>query len=283
MEVVEEPREAPASSWVLVAQFFVVPVVIVALCVGIFLLFGLITGESRGARDYLDEVKAGSGNRRWQAAFELSKFVGDKRAKVDPRFGRDLAGVFRGAKEDPKVRQYLALAMGRLGDPVAVDTLVGAVSDRDPDTRLYVVWSLGQLRDARALEPLLAVVEGNDPNLRKMAIYSLGMIGDARAVAPLKAALNDPRHDIRWNSALALARLRDPSGIDTLHQMLDRRALAALPEATEPQRSEAIINAARAVGLLKDVSARPLLEAVRDTDPDVKARSAAISALKEIP
>ena len=70
--VIEEPEEVPQSTWVLVGQFFVVPVVIVALCVGIFILFGLITGDARNARDYLEEVRAGKGNRRWQAAFELS-------------------------------------------------------------------------------------------------------------------------------------------------------------------------------------------------------------------
>src|SRR5262245_52874025 len=127
--VVEEPPQVPASSWVLVGQFFIVPVIIVGLCVGIFVLFGLITGESRGPRDYLEEVKAGSGSRRWQAAFELSKYLNEPRRKTDPRFAKDLASVFRGVRDDEKVRQYLALAMGRLGDPVAVEPLLEAVAD----------------------------------------------------------------------------------------------------------------------------------------------------------
>ena len=103
--IIEEPEEVPQSTWVLVGQFFVVPVVIVALCVGIFILFGLITGDARTARDYLEEVRAGKGNRRWQAAFELSKFLNQKGSQnKEPRLARDISSAFRNAKDDdPRV------------------------------------------------------------------------------------------------------------------------------------------------------------------------------------
>lgn len=282
---VEEPEEVPKSSWVLVGQFFVVPIIIVALCVGIFILFGLITGENRTARDYLEEVRAGKGSRRWQAAFELSKHLSSgARAREDPRLVRDLNAAFRAAKEDdPRVRQYLALAMGRMQDPSSVEPLIHSLGDRDPDTRLYVIWALGELRDVRAVEPLLGMTEDQDPNLRKMVVYSLGMLQDQRALPSLRAALNDRSQDVRWNAALALARLRDPSGVEIIHQMLDRKHLESLPAVSAAQVSEAMINAARAAALLKDSSARSLLEEVRENDQDLKVRGAAIEALKEIP
>src|SRR5213592_3413640 len=96
--IIEEPEQAPASSWVLVSQFFIVPVVIIALCVGIFILFGLITGETRSARDYLEEVKAGKGSRRWQAAFELSRYLhsrGGARPQ-DALLAQDMCVAYRG-------------------------------------------------------------------------------------------------------------------------------------------------------------------------------------------
>ena len=146
--VIEEPEEVPQSTWVLVGQFFVVPVVIVALCVGIFVLFG-ITGDARNARDYLEEVRAGKGNRRWQAAFELSKYLNQEGSKDrEPRLAQDISSAFRKAKDDdPRVRQYLALAMGTLRDGVAVEPLVEAFDYISPEVRLYAVWALGEIRD----------------------------------------------------------------------------------------------------------------------------------------
>jgi len=282
--IVEEPEEVPQSSWVLVGQFFVVPVIIVALCVGVFLLFGLITRENRSARDYLEEIKSGKGNRRWQAAFELSKFITQNRGQVgDQRLARDISSAFRNSKDDdPRIRQYLALAMGALRDSTAVEPLIESLDDSNPEIRLYAMWALGEIRDQRAVDPLLKRVETSEHDLRKTAVYSLGMLQDRRALPALQAALNDTYQDVRWNAALALARFRDLSGLEILHQMLDRKFLDASAEVNEQQKSEAMINAARAVALLKDSSARPLLEELKNNDPDVKVRSAAIEALKEI-
>src|SRR5262249_58934186 len=55
----------------LVLQFFIFPLSIVAVCVTVFVIFGLIASEGKGPRQYLDEVRTGSANQRWQAAFEL--------------------------------------------------------------------------------------------------------------------------------------------------------------------------------------------------------------------
>jgi len=44
-----------------------------------------------------------------------------------------------------------------------------------------------------------------------------------------------------------------------------------------------MINAASAVTILRDTSARPLLEEARRNDKDLKVRAAAIDALKKIP
>lgn len=283
--IIEEPEEVPTSSLVLVAQFFVVPVIIVALCFGIFVLFGLITGENRSARDYLEEVKGGNGSRRWQAAFELSKYISSKGNKPDDaRLAKEISVAYRNAKDDdPRIRQYLALAMGTLQDNSAVEPLLESLDRSNDDTQLYAVWALGRLGDRRAVEPLMKLVESSDRDIRKMAVYSLGMLQDSKAVPILRVALNDKNQDVSWNAALALARMRDASGLDILHQMLDRNRLNALHEVNEVQKSEAIINAAHAVVLLKDSTARTFLEEIRRNDPDVKARSAAIDALKEIP
>jgi HEAT repeat protein len=282
--LVEEPADVPKSSWVLVGQFFIVPIVIVGLCVGVFLLFGALTHDNRSARDYLNEVRAGKSN-RWQSAFELSKRItaaGDESS--DPSLARDIAAAFRDSRsDDPRVRQYLALALGRLRNPMAVGPLVEALEDSNADVQLYAAWALGELRDRRAVEPLLTTLGSEDPNLRKMVIFSLGALRDPRAQSALHEALDDKQPDIRWNAALALARLQDRSGLPVLHQMLDRTYLSSLAGVTDEQMAEAMINASRGVALLKDVSARDQLRRIGSSDENLKVRAAALNALKRLP
>src|SRR5262245_19001493 len=81
------PEEGRTTVPFLVLQFFLFPLGIVAVCVAVFVIFGLIAGESRGARDYLAEIRSGSANRRWQAAFELSKVLqaGKEETRADPK------------------------------------------------------------------------------------------------------------------------------------------------------------------------------------------------------
>ncbi len=77
-ELEDEPIENPAdegSDWKVVLQFFIIPLVIIASAAGVFLLFGLLTEESRTASEYLAEVRTGSKTRRYQAAYELSKYL----------------------------------------------------------------------------------------------------------------------------------------------------------------------------------------------------------------
>ena len=281
--IIEEPEDVPQSSWILVGQFFVVPVIIVALCVGIFVLFGLITKDPRTARDLLEEVKAGKGD-RWQAAFELSKFISANGSQKDPQLARDLTIAFQSARnDDPRVREYLALALGRLRTPLAVAPLIEALNDTNPEVRLYSAWALGESGDRAGVEPLIQLVETSDISLRKMVVFSLGMLQDPRAVPYLKAALNDRHPDICWNTALALARLQDASGLDILHKMLDRNYLNSLTDVSENQKCEAMINSIHGIALLKDTSARGQLEVVGAGDPDIKVRAEALHALKQLP
>src|SRR5262249_12724746 len=128
-----DPRQ---STPFLVLQVFLFPLSIVAVCVTVFVLFGLIASEGKGPRQYLDEVRTGSANRRWQAAFELTKVLQAHRdpALKDPRFVEEAVRTFtESAGDDPRVRRYLALALGRLGDRRAVPALLQAAKDAAAD------------------------------------------------------------------------------------------------------------------------------------------------------
>src|SRR5256714_8960776 len=149
------PFEPPLrqSTPFLVLQFFIFPLAIVAVCVTVFVIFGLIASEGKGPRQYLEEVRTGSANRRWQAAFELTKVLqaGRDPALKDARFLEEAVRTFQeSGADDPRVRRYLALALGRLGDARAVPELLLAARDAapqgarpDPDPQIYAVWALG--------------------------------------------------------------------------------------------------------------------------------------------
>ena len=50
------------------SQFFVVPSLIVLLCVGVFIMFGLIASDKKDAGAFLQQVREGQGSERWMAA-----------------------------------------------------------------------------------------------------------------------------------------------------------------------------------------------------------------------
>ncbi|HET7747454.1 MAG TPA: HEAT repeat domain-containing protein, partial [Vicinamibacteria bacterium] len=220
----------------LVLQFFVFPMAIVAVCVIVFLVFGMIASEGKGAREYVHEVRNGSTNRRWQAAFELSKVIqaGRDPALKDPAFVDDVTKALDEAKgDDPRVRRYLTLTLGRLGDRRAVPSLLRALSDAapagahsDPDTQIYSLWALGTIGDPAAAPALLEHAKSEDPGVRKAAVHALGGFATAEARDAVQAALADRVDDVRWNAALALSRHRDPLAVPVLLEMLDRDRLA---------------------------------------------------------
>ncbi len=290
----EEPRQTTPF---LVLQFFVFPLAIVTVCVAVFVIFGLIAGESRGARDYLAEVRGGSVNRRWQAAFELSKVLQARRdpALSDPRFAEEAVRLFReSGTDDPRVRRYLALALGRLGDSRAVPALLEAVEEEkerpvDAETQIYAVWALGAIGDAAALPELVALAGGADPGLRKAAVHALGAFPGEVPQAALVKALGDATEDVRWNAAVALARRAEPRAAPILLEMMDRAHLAdldrrlretGLPDGLTPeQREEAILQAVAAAAVMPTPALRAALERLRDGDENLKVREAAGRAL----
>jgi HEAT repeat protein len=281
------PEEAPArqSTPFLVLQFFIFPLSIVAVCVAVFVIFGMIASEGKGAREHLAEVRNGGANRRWQAAFELAKVLqaGKDPALNDPAFTAEVAKVFQdAAADDPRVRRYLALALGRIGDARAVPALLQAVDETgargaqpDPDTQVYAVWALGAIGDARAAPRLVELATSDDPGLRKAAVHALGGFPTEEARAALQAALADPVADVRWNAAVALARRRDAAATPVLLAMMDRAELAAVPGLTDEQRSEAMVSAIAAAGALDDPRLRERVASLAASDPDLKVRHAA--------
>jgi HEAT repeat protein len=280
--VTEEPEaqdEAPRSGGT-VARFFLVPLLVVATAAGIFFLFSVLTFEKRTPADYLQEVRGGSANRRWQAAFELSRSIGNVKPGIErEKLAAETLRVFQGLspkrREDVPVRRYLVLVLGRLGEPEAGPVLLEAVGDADSETRLYAVWALGVLRPPGALPKVLEASLSEDAGMRKMAAYVLGQLGDPAAVPRLKVLAEDRTADVRWNAAIALAELHDGSGLPVLRSMIDRSALAAQGGLSSEQIETAMVSALKALALLADSESLSAIEKIAREDPNLRVREAA--------
>ena len=263
-----------------VARFFLVPLLVVVVAVGIFFAFSFLTFEKRTPADYLQEVRGGSANRRWQAAFELSRSIGTiapgpQRDKLAAEALRIFQGLSGKRPEDVPVRRYLVLVLGKLGDPSAAPALSAAARDADPETRVYAVWALGMLKDRAALATVLEASLAEDAEMRKMAAYVLGQLGDQSAVPRLRVLAEDRTADVRWNAAIALAKLSDGSGLPVLRSMIDRAALAGQATLSSDQAETAMVSALKALALLKDAQSLSAIEKLAREDPNLRVREAA--------
>src|SRR6059058_3931096 len=162
----DELIEVKKPTSLLIAQFFLFPLIIIAICIGIFLLFGYLTYEQKTPQEYLNEVRTGSELCcKWQSAYELSNIISSQKDKLrNSGFVNDLIKVYQGSREtDPRVRRYLALTMGHLGDPRAVPALVEGLSDTDIDNQIYNMWALGSIGDSAPVPDIVKKLEAQDP------------------------------------------------------------------------------------------------------------------------
>jgi hypothetical protein len=272
----EGPRPLPAA-----VRLFLIPALIVAACLLVIFIYKMLSTGDQSPASYLAEIRTGSEHRRWQAAYELSRVLGQDEAGRDPRVIPEMARLFADSEgRDPRVRRYLALGLGRVGAREAVPALIRALEDPDADTRMYAAWALGAIGDAGAVPPLVGRAGDQDPGMRKVVAYSLGLLHDETARPGLRAMLEDSEPDVRWNAAVALAGFQDDAGRAVLAQMIDRAYLVTIPTMTLEQRDEVVLNGVRGIGKLGGADFEQALAALAARDPSPRVRAAAEEALQ---
>ena len=271
------PRESPRT---ILFQFVLFPLGIVAIAVGIFFLFGKLASDQQTVPDYLNEVQSGGRRERWQAAYQLSQLINAGEARKYPNLVEDIARVYIGAKnDDPRIRQYLSMVLGNLGDRRATPLLAEALNDPSQETRIYAALALGRLRDPAAVPALLKAFGTDERDVRKTAAYALGEIGDPRALPALAPALEDPTPDVRYNAVIAMARLGDTRAIGVIREMLDRGRLDQVPGMRPDQKDQTVLAAIPALTKIAPEEADRILAPLAENDPSLQVRSAAKEAL----
>ena len=278
-EATDIPKESPRT---ILFQFVIFPLGIVVIAVGIFFLFGKLASNDASIPSYLSDIRSGSDHRKFQAAYELSKSIKRGEAKQYPNLGPELVNIYRGAKDDdPRIRQYLALVMGKVGDRRVTPALVEALQEPLVETRIYALAALAELRDPASVPAVIEASRDQEKDVRKTALFTLGELGDPRAVPSLAAALEDPTADVRFNAALALSRFGDHRALPVLREMLDRSRLDRVAGMRPDQKEDALSAAIVAYAKLAGPEAARELQPIADGDPSMRVRSVAKSALAQ--
>ncbi len=295
----------------LAVQFFLIPLTVVGVTVLVYMGFRSLVADPRTAQDYLNEIRYGGTDRQWPAAYELSRSMEQKEVRADRSLAPALVKAFEEAKnEDPRVRRYLALAIGRLDPPLppeAVAALVESLEDPErhwnPDwfsrlngwsdidineARISTIWALGSSGDPSVVAKLEPLYNSADAGIRKIVVYALGALPGDSQIDTLRTALEDSATDVRWNAAVALARHGRADGMPVLRQMIDRAYVEQVVKRDVRQDSdqdpiaEVMIGGLRAIASLKDTSVKAPVEVVSQQDRSLRVRQAALEALRQI-
>lgn len=266
----------------MIHSFFVIPFFIALSCVLLYSGMKLLTREQRDAYDYLEDVRVGSLSKRWQSAFELSKMLNNPDLiPDDARFAEKMISAFQNARHDDKrVRRYLALAMGRTGNPKFLSPLLKDISTEEGEDLYAFIYALGMLKDKRGARVLHQYLDHSNARIRSATVASLGNIGDVHSKKFLKKSLSDPEPNVQWGSALSLAEMGDAAGKMIIAQLLNREYLKQFPAVDAQEQNYLMLAAIKAAENLNEPDLHKRIKKLAATEKDMKVRSAAIAAGK---
>jgi len=192
-------------------------------------------------------------------------------AKLAGEVGEELFVNALGHDYGP-IRERAARALGEIGSPCAVESLIATLQDEDSTVRRAVVEALGKIDNLRAVDPLIVALQDEEiGHVREAVLEALAKIDAPRAVKPLITALQDGVWTVRRVAVRALGKIGDPQAINPLIKVLK----------DDDDDSQMRAMAATALGQLGDSDAvKPLIAALEDEDWSV--RQAAAETLGEI-
>tara|TARA_A100001037_G_scaffold283953_1_gene289912 strand:- start:5836 stop:6723 length:888 start_codon:yes stop_codon:yes gene_type:complete len=280
----ENKKNESSRIYTLYYSFFLIPFMIAVFGAVFFLLFRFITYETTDASELLNQVKIGSKTKRWQSAYELSKVLNNPETiPQDLGFKNQMITSYKHAiNDDPLVRAYLAIAMGATGDEFYSDELVNGMKDEARESRLAAIQAVGLVKSENAVSGLIQIIEKSDyQDERLAATMSLGFIGNARSIPILNKLLEDDEPNIRWDAAIALAKMGQINSATIIENLMDREYLNTFPELDPNEINKVILTAIETSTLIENVRFEPKLVMLAKFDESLKVRDAAIKTLKK--
>ena len=310
------PVEPPNAAFLV--QLFLVPGIIVAIIVCVWLAFHWLAHMGSDPQSYVKTLRRDNEG-RWQAALNLANDLrgpGGAALKNDEGLATELGRILgdeadsgRSGEQSQTLKAYLCRALGEFAVPAAAAPLLDRVRQSgDPSTSRAAVEALavlttnlvaaGRVFDdpAAVTQAVVAASRSDDAPLRSAAAFTLGVLGGPVAVERLVEMAGDATDDVRFNAALALARQGRDESLDTLAEMLalpditlDAGAAADMAaQSRRYKRALVVVNALRGLALLTDAThqspPRQILDRVQELSQDAvgDVRSAAAALIKKV-
>ena len=122
------------------------------------------------------------------------------------------------------VKQQILMALGKLGDPRALDALVDFLADSDEIVGHFAALAVGKIGGSEAVHKLLSIMAELQPGNRLNAITALEVIGDNECVPALIEALFSKEEEVREAAARALQYIPDERAFKPLVYLLNDRS-----------------------------------------------------------
>lgn len=289
------PVEPPTAGFIV--QLFVVPALIVAAVIGVYLLFGKLASSDVDWRELVVDLRSGNAHTRWRGANGLAQLLeaDSLRAKTaagdsasappltaDPELAAELAVTLTQALARPaddadhqRLLEYLIKSLGWMDVPEAVlpPLLAAYAQSSDPFLRQQTLVALGMIAgraftagqplDSPELSALLLDVADDDPGvLRHLVVYNLGFLTDDAVQMRLQSLLGDADEKSRLNAAVGLARHKSPAALPVFEAILTDAARENFDPATVTTEAEANAYFERSQSLSNALAAAVLLREV---------------------
>ena len=95
-------RNPLSTAPAIAVQFFLIPLLVVGATVLVYIGFRGLLSEDRSAEEYLTDIRSGGSNRRWPAAYELSRLMADPEfvKREEAMLAPELTKAFAESKND---------------------------------------------------------------------------------------------------------------------------------------------------------------------------------------
>lgn len=233
------PVEPPSAGFIV--QLFVVPALIVAAVIGVYLLFGRLASSDADWRELVVDLRSTNPHTRWRGANGLAQLLQADALRSrspaartpehpladDPELATELAQTLTlelgrtddHSEEHQRLVEYLVKSLGWMDVPeVVLPTLQQSLSPRsDAWLRQQSLIAVGMVA-GRALErqepieapdlvaELIAITRDDVGVLRHLATYDLGFFPDDEAQKRLATLMSDTDRPTRLNAAVGRAR-----------------------------------------------------------------------------
>jgi len=244
------PVEPPSASFIV--QLFLVPAIIVAAVIGLYVLFGKLAAGDTDWRQLVSDIKSDNPNVRWRAALNLAEGLDSDEARGLE--GQHLASVpeiatalndltlqqLKSTARNEEQQQQLAFLLKALGRMDAVDQIRPALrasldEAQEGEIRKQALQAVAMiagrrqakgetLTDSELVDSVIAASQSPDPVLRQHAAFALGLIGGPVGESRLGELLEDPDEMTRMNAAIGFARAGSSRGLGVFQLVLKQSA-----------------------------------------------------------